>query len=209
MLRKSSLILLLCFSLSFSEGFSADNSPALKRLATLLNFKTLTARFVQTVHTEGRLTQESRGSVWIKRPGQFRWQVSQPNFQLLVVNGRTVWQYDPDLAQATRQVLSASQNINAVNLLSGDTKQLLHYFRLQNAYLSPGKSEFILIPTVEHLFKKMTLFFEKDRLIALETENALGQRVLFRFYSLQLNRSLLSTLFEFKAPKGVDVLDGS
>ncbi|MFO1384235.1 MAG: outer membrane lipoprotein carrier protein LolA [Moraxella sp.] len=42
----------------------------------------------------------------MQRPNQFRWQIDGTASQLIVANGNTLWVYDKDLNQATKQSVS-------------------------------------------------------------------------------------------------------
>ena len=66
--------------------------------------ETLSADFEQIERDDrDEVLQSSRGHLWLQRPGRFRWEVTEPFSQLVVADGDTLWNYDPDLAQATRR----------------------------------------------------------------------------------------------------------
>src|SRR3546814_18614119 len=56
----------------------------------------------QRLDSQGQGKAQS-GEFSFRRPGQFRWSVKKPYAQLIVSNGKTVYQYDPDLAQVTER----------------------------------------------------------------------------------------------------------
>ena len=70
---------------------------------------TYTARFQQVVLDDKlNITQESSGTLWIERPGKFRWDYDAPFKQQIVGDGARIWVYDVELQQATVRPMSAA-----------------------------------------------------------------------------------------------------
>src|SRR5690606_32633675 len=76
--------------------------------------------FIDTVQSAtGEFTQESmdkaagkkapqNGAFSFKRPARFKWHVLKPYEQLIVSDGKVVYQYDPDLQQVTERSVDKS-----------------------------------------------------------------------------------------------------
>lgn len=64
----------------------------------------------------------------VKRPNQFRWQIEGAAGQLIVANGNTLWIYDKDLNQATRQNVNTQVGDTPALLLSGDPSKIATNF---------------------------------------------------------------------------------
>ena len=64
--------------------------------------------FIQSSHRADTETgpKKAEGLVSYKRPGKMRWLYEAPEEQLLVINGQTMWLYDPLLENVTVQKLS-------------------------------------------------------------------------------------------------------
>ncbi|MDF1759176.1 MAG: outer membrane lipoprotein chaperone LolA [Coxiellaceae bacterium] len=183
-------------------------NDAADKLSSLMNFKTLQAQFKQATLADQRVLRRASGQMWVKRPGLFRWSVSKPMQTLLVINKTTAWNYDKDLMQATRQHLSKAQGLNAASLLSGDAKNLASRFQVKLVPTQGTKEHtFILTPKEQTSFTSIQLSFENKQLLSMQTTNALGQRTVFMFSKVVYNQPMANTLFNFKPPKGVDVLD--
>ena len=82
--------------------------------------------FIQTVTSAtGEFQQQSTGKqsqdgrFAFQRPGKFRWETTRPHEQLIVSDGTTVRQYDPDLAQVTERPVSASLGSSPAAILFG------------------------------------------------------------------------------------------
>jgi outer membrane lipoprotein carrier protein len=174
----------------------------------LSSFRSYSASFKQQTYSDHRLIQTASGRLWILRPGKFRWQVLSPSKQLLVINGRTFWNYDEDLAQATMRLLSTHESINAASLLSGSAESLLAAFRVKRIPSKQPLTEYQLQPKdpKSGSFSQITLTFNKDKFSAMQTKNKIGQDTIFSFSKIQLNPGLSKTLFNFKPPRGVTVL---
>ena len=64
--------------------------------------QTFEARFRQLVLDESlNAIDDGRGTVWIKRPGRFRWDYDLPDPQEIVGDGERIWLHDIDLEQVT------------------------------------------------------------------------------------------------------------
>ena len=59
------------------------------------------------IDRNGKLTQESRGTLEFVRPGRFRWNYVKPYNQLIVGDGTKVWIHDPDLNQVSIRKIDA------------------------------------------------------------------------------------------------------
>ena len=101
----------------------ADNLTAAKRLNKLLsNTKSMTANFSQT--TKGANSGTFSGTMSVQRPNNFRWETKSPSEQLIVANGSSMWIYDKDLEQATKQNVDSQVGNTPALLLSGDPSKI-------------------------------------------------------------------------------------
>lgn len=199
------LLSLAC--MAFTPIFAADS--AADRLQARLNgFSTFQADFTQqTFQHNRRLLQQGVGLVKIKRPGKFYWVTKQPTEQHLISNGKMLWIYDVDLAQATSQALASRTSIDPAALLSGGVTQLTQQFKVQLQQTSADEI-YTLVPKQPDSagFINMTLHFRQNRLVGMTVLNALSQQSEFSFDNISLNQAIPDTWFVFKPPKGVDVV---
>lgn len=185
-----------------------DNTDNLLQL--LGGIKTMQANFVQTTLGKGsaQTGQSANGTMALQRPGKFRWDVKQPQHQLIVANGNHVWVYDADLEQVTKQSLDANETGNPAQLLSGDNKALQETFYVTSLAATGGDSCFVLRPkNKNNMYHKVNLCFDGDKLSSMVMEDNLGQSSKFVFSNVVINANLSANLFVFTAPKGVDVID--
>src|SRR5690242_3768866 len=101
-----------------TPAFCDDSSAKLNEL--LSNFQAMSADFYQKAMIKKGTGKTSSGTMAIKRPGMFRWEITRPNRQLIIADGKNLIIYDVDLEQATKQSLNKDPNSPAI-LLSGST----------------------------------------------------------------------------------------
>ena len=85
------------------------------------NIRSFSGRFIQTSHRVDTETgpKKAEGLVSYKRPGKMRWLYEAPEEQLLVINGQTMWLYDPLLENVTVQKLEKITEGTALSFLLG------------------------------------------------------------------------------------------
>ena len=102
--------------------------------------KGLSADFRQRVYDpDGRLGEESTGTVQLRAPRQFRWEYLKPFPQLIVADGDHVWVYDPDLEQVNVRNQSAEENNSPLAVLI-DPTELERQFKVKEGGLKVVKS---------------------------------------------------------------------
>jgi outer membrane lipoprotein carrier protein len=196
----------------------AEATTALNRALAKLN--SLQADFSQTTQTtsskaapknaqslrSSHLNQSFSGVMQVKRAGNFRWETTSPMKQLIVTNGKTVWIYDPDLEQATRQQLNEQISNTPALLLSGQTDAIKKSFQVTQ----PSKAQpyFVLYPRdKEGVFESLAIRFNGDVPSQMILKDSLGQQTTVTFSNAKLNVNLSNDLFAFVPPKGTDVID--
>ncbi len=156
--------------------------------------------------TPSHMNRNYSGTMQVKRPGQFRWETTSPMQQLIVTNGQTVWIYDPDLEQATRQQMDSQVGNTPALLLSGQPDQIKKAFRVTQP--SANVASFVLYPrSKDSSFESLTIRFKGDLPSQMILQDSLGQKTDIQFSNVKLNPSLSDQLFVFQPPAGTDVID--
>ena len=190
-------------------GAGADGTGPQQLQAFLDGLQALRADFEQTVaDTSGDDLQRSRGSLALLRPGRFRWDYREPYPQQIVADGDTVWIYDPELEQVTRQDQADALRGSPAQVLSG-TAPVEAGFEVREGAATdePDLAWAVLTPKDEaSQFEEIRLGFRDGALARMEMADKLGRISLFRFHDLQRNPDLGSGVFRFEVPAGVDVL---
>lgn len=183
----------------------ADNLTAAKRLNKLLtNTKSMTANFTQT--TKGATNGTFKGTMSVQRPNNFRWETKSPSEQLIVANGNSMWIYDKDLEQATKQGVDAQVGNTPALLLSGDPNKIDKNFKITQPY--NDKNYYVLYPKSDDAsFKNLSVSFSGGKPVMMVLNDTLGQTTSIKFSGIKMNPSIDGGQFKFTPPKGVDVIN--
>lgn len=203
-------VLLSSVLLMMSSFAMAATASATDALGSLLDsFQGLTARFQQTTYgTQHRVLQQASGEMAISRPDKFRWNTLMPNKQLIIMDGKSIWVYDVDLEQASVRPITKNQGQTPAMLLSGSTQQIQKYYRIQ--WAKPAESHimaFTLTPIQKDgLFRSLTMTFQDQSLTSMVFHDNLGQLINISFTQVIKNPRIAAKQFQFKPPKGIDVI---
>ena len=181
------------------------NTTAVNSLTTkLAAYQTYQASFVQVArNNNSNAVSYNRGLVWLQRPSRFRWESYQPTHQILVADGKTLWIYDTGLQEVTKRQLGNHQQFSAAELLTGNITTIVTHFSV-----SYKQGWYVLIPkTPSATLQQLKLKFTKGKLSGLAFTNKFGQTNTFKFANIKVNQVLKSSLFKFKVPPGVDVIN--
>ena len=67
----------------------------------------------------GKVLRSAAGKFYLQRPGKFRWDYAEPSEQLMLADGKQIWFYDKDLAQANVRDMDSTLASTPAMLLSG------------------------------------------------------------------------------------------
>jgi len=195
--------------LLFSSLLWASEAGSTHLNAFLDNLGTLQAKFEQSVldqtHTQADRFQ---GVFYLRRPGQFRWDYSEPYEQLIVADGDRIWVYDSDLEQTSHRSQEDALRGTPAQLLS-DASPIEDNFEIIDIGESQGMAWVELIPRdKESQFVRILLAFMGKELRRMEMADQFGQVTRFQFYDIQRNLPLPDELFEFEPPEGSDSYGG-
>jgi outer membrane lipoprotein carrier protein len=192
---------------------SPDGSELLQGLQVWLdNAGSLSGRFEQSMVSGafGEGLAES-GRIWIRRPGKIRWDYTEPEMKVAILNGTKTLFYQAEEQQMIRADLADGGGLLAA-LLAGEGSLEDHFLaeRITRPDLEDGRGWFLrLIPRekVEN-FEEITIFLgRRHQLRAVEVLDATGNRILYRFPDLKRNRRVSDAIFEFSPPPGTDILE--
>lgn len=186
------------------------SSPSQELIKLLSSFNSLQANFVQQniVSNKSSINQQLNGQVFLQRPNLFRWEIQQPNQQLIVADGANIWIYDADLQQATKQKIDYQQSNNPAMLLSGSLKDLPNNFIITKLSKSDIGKWFELKPkTGNTMFQKIQVQFRDSKLSAMYVIDNLGQHTKLVFTNVRINPKLEPILFKFKPSSNIDIVE--
>ncbi|MCB1553916.1 MAG: outer membrane lipoprotein chaperone LolA [Xanthomonadales bacterium] len=202
------ILLLLGALLAFGVRASTPASTASPIEAFSTGLVSLQGEFAQQVYdANDRLREESRGTVALAVPRQFRWDYQQPFEQTIVADGSRIWIYDPDLEQVTVRQRSEDEASSPLMVLV-DPKLLDERFSLTEEPLQDGVAWFRLAPRnpEDAGFEAARLGLRDGELVEIELRDQLGQRTLMHFSAWRRNAPMRDGLFRFAPPAGADVV---
>jgi outer membrane lipoprotein carrier protein len=166
-----------------------------------------TGEFEQRIYgRDGRVVQESRGTLAFSRPGRFRWVYVKPYPQLIVGDGVRVWIYDEDLRQVTVRKLDQALGATPAALLAG-ANDALKAFALKDDGAKDGLEWVEAIPREkESNFERIRMGFGFSGLERMELTDTFGQTTELRFTGFARTARVDPELFRFVPPKGADVI---
>lgn len=201
------MVALLALSASATARSPSKSSAELD--AFLQGLQTLQANFRQTLRDgQGRMVEQSSGTLVIRRPDRFRWDYSEPSQQVIVADGKKLWLYDVDLEQVTVRPMEKSLAGTPAVLLSG-AEDLRTSFDVERVERQGKTSVVTLHPKRGDTdFKSVSIGFSGKDLSFMQLNDKLGQSTLLEFSKVRRNASVDDARFVFMPPAGVDVIGG-
>jgi outer membrane lipoprotein carrier protein len=166
------------------------------------------ADFEQTIDDgHGNVLRSAAGRLYLQRPGKFRWDYSQPSEQLVLADGKQIWFYDKDLAQANVRDMDTSLASTPASLLSGSAS-VGAQFNVTALPPSAGLQWFQLVPKHSDTdFQLVRIGFNKSgELASMFLADKLNQITQLTFSNSKRNDKFAPDLFSFVPPPGVDVI---
>jgi chaperone LolA len=207
MLTRASVGASLAGMLVLLGTVSAAASPAAEVEGYLNGLATWSADFTQTIDDgHGKIMRSAAGKLYLQKPGKFRWDYSQPSEQLILADGKRIWFYDKDLAQANVRDMDASLSNTPAVLLSGNSS-VSSQFEVTTLPPSDGLEWYQLIPKrADTDFQLVRIGFRKGELASMFLADKLNQITQLTFSNSKRNAKFASDLFSFVPPPGVDVI---
>ncbi|MES3006450.1 MAG: outer membrane lipoprotein chaperone LolA [Pseudomonadota bacterium] len=208
----TALLLTLSF-LAFGAPTALAQQASADKLEELLgDIDTIQADVRQLIlESTGGILEESEIRFKLKRPDGFYWETVLPYPELIVTDGVTLWNYQPDLLQVTVEPWDAARSELAAQLLSGRMDEIRADYTITGGAVRDGEAwEFFLEPLDEtSLYRRVTLYFTGIQLTSIHVDNGNGQRTFWEFFNPEINLPLDDALFVFVPPEDIDVIDNS
>jgi len=200
-LRLASLLFLLC-------GPATGAATGAERLESYLKgLRSLSSRFEQvTLSADGGRMVESQGTLYLKRPGKFRWEYGNPVKQVIIADGKRVWLHDLELDQVSHQRQGKALEGTPAQLLAMD-EPIERYFRV-SLWDGGDEREWVeLQPKAKDTqVVRIRIGFIGERLDTLLMEDSFLQLTRFTFTGTERNPILQDDLFRFDESTGGEFL---
>jgi outer membrane lipoprotein carrier protein len=163
----------------------------------LAGLGSLRAEFEQfTFNAERTRMMESRGTLYLQRPGRFRWEYSSPNRQVIIADGSRVYLHDLELKQVSHQSQNRALS-GTPALLLADGGPIETHFEASPIESTDGRTWVELIPKAQDTdVVRIELGFGKDNLESLIMEDSFGQTTRLNFTGAERNAKLSPDLFK-------------
>ncbi len=198
---------LMLLGLLVTTAANAADDARTRMQAFARELHTISGSFEQTVtDANGHRGDESRGTLALQAPRQFRWETVSPFKQTIVADGAHVWIYEPDLEQVSVRNQSAAESHSPLTVLT-DLTQLDHQFKTSEAGTHDGLSWLRLQPQAKDAqFEFAELGFDATGLRRMRFKDEMGNQTQISFSDWRRNPNLPSGTFKFVPPPGVDVV---
>ena len=205
-MRTSSIIVVFVSLVFMSiQGFAQTTEERLyESLRTLTSLKA--NFFQQVVDSEGEIIQEAKGIFELKKPGRFRWHYDPPYSQQIIADGKNLWLFDVELAQATVQPIEQALGSAPIILLT-DLKPLSEDFDIREMPESFGLKWVALVPKIQDTeFYRVEIGLDDNVIREMRLHDHFDQKTIIRFSEINPAANLPNSRFNFSIPEGVDVI---
>jgi outer membrane lipoprotein carrier protein len=197
-------ILSFLFIIASPMLYSQTSGDALQNKLNAIH--SMTASFKQVVKAKKREVSRSSGTMALERPGRFRWETKEPMEQLVVADGKNMWVYDVDLEQVTVKKQAKGLGGTAALFLSGYDNTVTRDFEVTQKNIDNTEVFDLRAKSSKENFQRIKLKFTQDKLTGLELYDQLGQITTVGLNQIKSNPALNKSMFQFKPPKGTDVV---
>lgn len=210
-MKSRGLIVFACMLSFHAWGATTAGDAGEDLLERLKKVEAFRASFSQNIRSStGEKISDTRGEMVIRRPNRFYWKTQKPDPILVVADGKYLWTYDLDLAQATRQNLERALQDSPATVLAGSLDRLKQNFTIQyaksGACRTRGSCFELKNKKKDTTFRNILIGFEDNKIREIKMSDPLGQRVYTIFSNVQINGPVEASLFRFVPPKGVDII---
>jgi outer membrane lipoprotein carrier protein len=214
-----SLLVILLLNFIFSPSWGAER-PTLDEVVrrvqeTYERTGQVKAHFSQTVVLKAmKKTEKEEGVFYFKKPKRMRWVYSKPSAKELVINPQKAWLYVPaDRIVYVQDADSLFKSTVSVRFLAGIGK-LKDDFKISFAGDKEAeKADSHLLELVplrpEEGVKKLQIAVNREsfQIMRVILYDPYGNVTTLAFSAIEINKDLPDSLFIFKVPAGVDVMD--
>jgi outer membrane lipoprotein carrier protein len=175
--------------------------------------KDFSADFIQIEDSLNQKRQES-GHLYLMRTRMMRWEYKNPEEKLFISNGKTVYFYVPADRQVNKEAVreTVDDRIPLMFLLgrSDLRKEFTKFELLSTKPFLEGTKVVRMYPRrktdlAELVMEVDPANFLVRRLLLVHTD---GSRSEFIFSNIRINTGLRASMFDFKVPAGVEVIEG-
>jgi outer membrane lipoprotein carrier protein len=170
------------------------------------------AQFFQTSTIKAmEITDSASGKAFFKRPGKMRWEYETPDRQIIMTDNETLWIFRPEDNQVMiGKAPSFFEGGKGFSFLS-DMKLIKKKFSIAlEKKTGNDYYELKLLPR-EKAFDVSAIYLSVSTktfdVVRIVTVNSYGDETLIVFSDIQFRKKIDDSMFSFKLPEGVEVLN--
>lgn len=167
---------------------------------------TLKAKFVQESYLKSlNKTQILRGEMFFKKPGKMSWNYN--NGQKIVSDGANLWIYQPKEKQVIQTKISSVGGKTPADFLIG-VGNIGENFTIKLLKSKSNQYLLELTPKEAGSFSKIVINTDNEKFLIHESSiyDFFGNITKIKFIDIKANEDIPDKLFDFKAPKGVEII---
>lgn len=170
--------------------------------------QSLKLNFSETYAGAGRPAQKESGILYLRKPGRMLWQYTSPAGKIFLSDGKEVYQYTPNDAQATRGKLKESEDMKAPLAFLLGKLDFNKEFKSFRESPGPDGNWIVAEPKSENLAYSQVEFLAAPdgRIHQVRITGQDGSKLDFTFSDEQLNAPVAPSMFTFHAPPGVPIV---
>jgi outer membrane lipoprotein carrier protein len=209
----------MCYFLALFLAMSPQVAGGLSGLVegverTFAQMKDFSADFIQIFEDALNRKQQESGHLYLMRPRMMRWEYKNPEDKLFLSDGKTVYYYVPADRQVSKEAVKESFDDRVpLMFLLGRSNLRDEFTRFELLNMKPffeGLKVVRMYPKrktdlQEVLMEVDPANYQIRRLLLAHKD---GSRSEFIFSSIRTNSGLHASMFDFKVPPGVDVVQG-
>ena len=187
----------------FAQSLSAE--PVETELRKLLaDYDGFSAKFSQTVKdADQNVLHKASGKLVFKQPGKFRWQVTNPEEELLLSNGDSLWWYNPFLEQVSIFDAAEAVATTPFALLVSNKDETWNRFVIEKV-----ESGFVITPKDADASQvvKLAVHFDKFLLTQIVITDRTQQMSAYQLTKHKFDKDFKHD-FDFVIPNDIDIDD--
>ena len=193
------------------EQADYSNNASQELRQHLLAYSGFSAKFIQRVEdSQGTELHQAKGELMFSQPDKFSWQINDPEPELLVSDGKTLWWYNPFLEQVSIFAANDAMLKTPFALLVSSSDSVWQQFEIHKS-----ANDYIIEPINKDNAQVIQLIikFRQDekntdrKVIQQLTLLDRTRQISHYFISKPRFTAIESQAFDFIIPQGIDIDD--